>query len=166
MDMIETQVTEETGSMAGFRVEFFAQGGDKISVLLRQGEDLSRETAVARACALLAQLGADRGDGPESYKIQAMAKTGSDAGHDCVYRKGLLRWGEPLTPKRRSSSAALVMPIRGPITMSAPRNASAARRAAGSGLPRLPCRRSRARPSAAPGLSTAADQRDRRAARA
>lgn len=70
MDMIETQVTEETGSMAGFRVEFFAQDGDKISVLLRQPEDLSRETAVARACALLAQLGADRGDVPESYKIQ------------------------------------------------------------------------------------------------
>lgn len=64
MNQVETQVTEETGSMAGFRVEFFIGGGEKVSVLLRPYSDLSREAAVDKARELLAQLGVEENEGP------------------------------------------------------------------------------------------------------
>jgi hypothetical protein len=76
MQSMETQVTEETGSMAGFRVEFFATGGDRVSVLLRHAEGLSREAAVERARVLLAQLAADDSGGSDIPPIQGNGEDG------------------------------------------------------------------------------------------
>jgi hypothetical protein len=66
MHLVETQIKEEGGSTPAFRVEFCGDGGEVISVFMRQNDGLSRETAVAKARALMIQIG--NIDGPGDYR--------------------------------------------------------------------------------------------------
>lgn len=76
MQSMEMQVTEETGSMAGMRVEFVGESGDRVSVLMRNAEGLSREAALGQARTLLARLSAEPGDGADAPPIQGNGEDG------------------------------------------------------------------------------------------
>ncbi len=65
MHLVETQIKEEGGSTPAFRVEFSGDGGEVISVFMRQTDGLNRETAIAKARALMIQIG--NIDGPSDY---------------------------------------------------------------------------------------------------
>lgn len=73
MHIVETQIREEGGSNPAFRVEFSGDGGEIISVLMRQNDDLSRENAIAKARALMIQIGSIDGssDYQQSYEEQS-----------------------------------------------------------------------------------------------
>jgi hypothetical protein len=66
MHIVETQIREEGGSNPAFRVEFSGDGGEVISVLMRQNDGLNRENAVAKARALMIQIGSI--DSPSEYQ--------------------------------------------------------------------------------------------------
>jgi len=66
MHLVETQIREEGGSNPAFRVEFCGDGGEVISVLMRQNDDLSRDNVIAKARALMIQIGSI--DGPSDYQ--------------------------------------------------------------------------------------------------
>jgi hypothetical protein len=66
MHIVETQIKEEGGSNPAFRVEFSGDGGEVISVFMRQNDGLSRETAIAKARELMIQIG--NIDGPSDHQ--------------------------------------------------------------------------------------------------
>ncbi len=57
MQLIETQIREEGGSNPAFRIEFSGDGGEIISVLMRQGDDINRANVIAKARQMLIEMG-------------------------------------------------------------------------------------------------------------
>lgn len=57
MQLIETQIREEGGSNPAFRIEFSGDGGEVISVLMRQSDDINRDNVIARARQMLIEIG-------------------------------------------------------------------------------------------------------------
>ena len=59
MQIIDTQVHEDMGGVPGITVEFVGDGGEVVSVRMKQGEsgELNRENALEKARALLVQVG-------------------------------------------------------------------------------------------------------------
>jgi hypothetical protein len=76
MHLVETQIKEEGGSNPAFRVEFCGDGGEVISVFMRQDDGLSRENAVAKARALMIQIGSI--DGPSDYQHSDREQSGGN----------------------------------------------------------------------------------------
>lgn len=63
MQLVDTQIREEGGSNPAFRVEFSGDGGEVISVFMRQTGEVTRENVIARARTLMSEIGARDGDG-------------------------------------------------------------------------------------------------------
>ncbi|MDB5526749.1 MAG: hypothetical protein JWM58_4512 [Rhizobium sp.] len=66
MHLVETQIREEGGSNPAFKVDFCGDGGEVISVMMRHTHDLNRENVIAKARALMIQIGST--DGPSDYE--------------------------------------------------------------------------------------------------
>jgi hypothetical protein len=57
MQLIDTQIREEGGSNPAFRIEFSGDGGEVISVLMRQSGDINRDNVIAKARQMLIDIG-------------------------------------------------------------------------------------------------------------
>ena len=57
MQLIDTQIREEGGSNPAFRIEFSGDGGEVISVLMRQSDDTNRDNVIAKARQMLIDIG-------------------------------------------------------------------------------------------------------------
>ena len=58
MRVTDTQIREEAGSNPAFRVEFCGDGGEVISVFMRQTGEVNRDNVIARARALMSEISA------------------------------------------------------------------------------------------------------------
>ncbi|MBC7313713.1 MAG: hypothetical protein H5U11_14580 [Rhizobium sp.] len=84
MQIIDTQIHEDMGGVPGFTVEFVGDGGEVVSVRMKQGQsgELSRDNALEKARALLVQVGSFDGNtakGHERAPSQDGGETVSDA---------------------------------------------------------------------------------------
>jgi hypothetical protein len=81
MHIVETQIHEEGGNSPAVRVEFCGDGGEVVSVFMRQSDDnhISRENAVAKARALMIQVGSF--DGPSDYEQKYQEESNGDVTH-------------------------------------------------------------------------------------
>lgn len=84
MQIIDTQIHEDMGGVPGFTVEFVGDGGEVVSVRMKQGQsgELSRDNALEKARALLVQVGSFDGNtakGHERAPPQHGDETVSDA---------------------------------------------------------------------------------------
>lgn len=81
MQIIDTQVHEDMGGVPGFTVEFVGDGGEVVSVRMKQGQsgELSRDNALEKARALLVQVGSFDAD-----PVKENARTPSQEGDDTV----------------------------------------------------------------------------------
>jgi hypothetical protein len=72
MQLIETQIREEGGSNPAFKVEFSGDGGEIISVMVRQNDGVNRENVVEKARALMIEFGkiAASNDYQQAYEEQ------------------------------------------------------------------------------------------------
>jgi hypothetical protein len=78
MQIVGTQVHEEHGSTPGFTVEFQGEGGELVSVRLREGDDLNRLNAVEKAKAVMIQLASFEGDTATDYAHKYDAESNGD----------------------------------------------------------------------------------------
>lgn len=84
MQIIDTQIHEDMGGVPGFTVEFVGDGGEVVSVRMKQGQsgELSRDNALEKARALLVQVGSFDGKTAKSHECAPMQdgdETVSDA---------------------------------------------------------------------------------------
>jgi hypothetical protein len=83
MQVIGTQVHEEHGSTPGFTVEFQGEGGELVSVRLREGDDLNRLNAIDKAKAVMIQLASfEAEDAWEDYAHRYDAESNGDFDED------------------------------------------------------------------------------------
>ncbi len=85
MQIVGTQVHEDMGGVPGYTVEFVGDGGEVVSVRMKQSEsgDLNRENALAKARVLLLQVGAFDGT-TKKERDDNLARSGDDAVSDAV----------------------------------------------------------------------------------
>ena len=85
MQIIDTQVHEDMGGVPGFTVEFVGDGGEVVSVRMKQGQsgELSRDNALEKARALLVQVGSFDA-APVKEKASTPSQEGSDTVSDAV----------------------------------------------------------------------------------
>lgn len=57
MNIVDTQIREASGPSPSFTVEFTSDGGDLVSVQMKQDAGVCRENAVASARDLIARVG-------------------------------------------------------------------------------------------------------------
>lgn len=64
MQIVGTQVHEDMGGVPGYTVEFMGDGGEVVSVRMKQSEsgDLNRDNVLDKARVLLLQVGSFKGD--------------------------------------------------------------------------------------------------------
>lgn len=83
MQIIDTQIHEDMGGVPGFTVEFVGDGGEVVSVRMKQGQsgELSRDNALEKARALLVQVGSFDGNPAKGHERapQGGDETVSDA---------------------------------------------------------------------------------------
>jgi hypothetical protein len=83
MQIVGTQVHEEYGSTPGFTVEFQGEGGELVSVRLREGDDLNRLNAVEKAKAVMIQLASfEETDAGGDYAHKYEAESNGDFDSD------------------------------------------------------------------------------------
>ena len=85
MQIVDTQVHEDMGGVPGFTVEFVGDGGEIVSVRMKQGEsgDLTRKNALKKARALLVQVGSFDAEA-DSRHGQTQSEGGNDGISDAV----------------------------------------------------------------------------------
>lgn len=85
MQIIDTQIHEDMGGVPGFTVEFVGDGGEVVSVRMKQGQsgELSRDNALEKARALLVQVGSFDGH-PSKGHERAASQDGDETVSDAV----------------------------------------------------------------------------------
>jgi hypothetical protein len=85
MQIVGTQVHEDMGGVPGYTVEFVGDGGEVVSVRMKQSEsgDLNRENALAKARVLLLQVATFDGT-TKKERDDNLARSGDDAVSDAV----------------------------------------------------------------------------------
>lgn len=80
MQIVDTQVHQDVGGVPGFTVEFVGDGGEVVSVRMKQGssDQLNRENALEKARVLLLQVGSFDGAG------ERLDKAENDHGKDTI----------------------------------------------------------------------------------
>ena len=75
MQIVGTQVHEDMGGVPGYTVEFMGDGGEVVSVRMKQSEsgDLNRDNVLDKARVLLLQVGSFKGD-PEAGNMKTPAE--------------------------------------------------------------------------------------------
>lgn len=85
MQIIDTQIHEDMGGVPGFTVEFVGDGGEVVSVRMKQGQsgELSRDNALEKARALLVQVGSFDGNTAKGHE-RAPSEDGDETVSDAV----------------------------------------------------------------------------------
>lgn len=85
MQIIDTQIHEDMGGVPGFTVEFVGDGGEVVSVRMKQGQsgELSRDNALEKARALLVQVGSFD-ENPAKGHERAPSQDGDETVSDAV----------------------------------------------------------------------------------
>jgi len=85
MQIIDTQIHEDMGGVPGFTVEFVGDGGEVVSVRMKQGQsgELSRDNALEKARALLVQVGSFDGNTAKGHE-RASSQDGDETVSDAV----------------------------------------------------------------------------------
>lgn len=80
MQIVDTQVHQDVGGVPGFTVEFVGDGGEVVSVRMKQGssDQLNRENALEKARVLLLQVGSFDAGGDRFDKAE------DDQGKDTI----------------------------------------------------------------------------------
>lgn len=80
MQIVDTQIHQDVGGVPGFTVEFVGDGGEVVSVRMKQGssDQLNRENALEKARVLLLQVGSFDGAGERFDKAE------NDQGKDTI----------------------------------------------------------------------------------